>query len=87
VSVLLAPAMVLGVLAFRGQKKRAAREALIVLACPALAILILPVIITTAGGQEGQAMALVYILAAGFLADVLSPHTRAGRHIKAETGS
>lgn len=71
VSLLVTPALVLGLLAYRGQRSGAAREALIVLACPALATLILPVIITTAGGQEGQAMALVYLLAAGFLADVL----------------
>lgn len=78
VSLLVAPALVLGLLAYRGQRTGAAREALIVLACPAVAILILPVIITTAGGQEGQAMALVYLLAAGFLADVLRSRPASG---------
>lgn len=73
VSLLVGPALLLGFLAWRGPRTTAAREALIVLACPAAATLILPVIITTAGGQEGQALALVYIFATGFLVDVLWP--------------
>lgn len=73
VSLLLGPAVLLVFLAWRGSRTRAAREALMVLACPAAAALILPVVITTAGGQEGQALALVYLFATGFLVDVLWP--------------
>jgi hypothetical protein len=73
VSVLIGPALALVVLAWRGRRAAAAREACIVLACPAAACLILPVVITTAGGQEGQAIALVYLFAAAFLVDLVRP--------------
>lgn len=73
VSLLLGPALALAFLAWRGSRRTAAREALMILAGPAAAALILPVAITTAGGQEGQALALVYLFAAGFLVDVLWP--------------
>jgi len=71
VSLLVGPAFILGLLAWRGPRAAAARDACIVLACPAAASLILPVVITTAGGQEGQTIALVYLFAAAFLVDVL----------------
>jgi hypothetical protein len=71
VSVLIAPALLLGLLAWRGPRAAAAREACVVLACPGTATLILPVVITTAGGQEGQAIAVVYLFAAAFLFEVL----------------
>jgi len=78
VSLLVGPAVLLVLLAWRGPRASAAREACAVLACPAAGTLILPVIITTAGGHEGQALALVYLFAAGFLVDVLWPRgTRA----------
>jgi hypothetical protein len=71
VSLLLAPSLLLAFLAWKGRRAAAAREALVVLACPAIATLALPVLITTAGGHEGQAFGLVHLFAAALLADVL----------------
>jgi len=79
VSLLVAPGVLLAALAFRGRRAAAAREALMVLACPALAALTLPVLVTTAGGQSGQALALVYLIAAAFLADVWRSGARVSR--------
>ncbi len=73
VFVLVAPSLLLGVLSWRGRWATPAREALLVLACPALATLTLPVLVTTAGGQEGQAFGLVYLFGAAFLVDVMCP--------------
>ncbi len=48
-----------------------ARDALKMLACAGLAALLLPVLITTAGGQETQAFGLVYLLGAALLVEVV----------------
>jgi hypothetical protein len=71
VPLLVAPTLALIALGIRGPRARAARDALIVLACPAVATLVLPVLVTTAGGQEGQAFGLVYLLGAALLVDVV----------------
>jgi hypothetical protein len=47
------------------------RPALRVMGCVALAALPLPVLLTTAGGAEPQAFAIVYLLGAGFAAEAL----------------
>jgi len=47
-----------------------ARAALRVVACVAAGAIVLPVLVTTAGGQETQAFALVYLLSAALLLDV-----------------
>lgn len=77
VPALLAPPLLLLALASRGPRARAAREALAVLACPAAATLVLPVLVTTAGGQETQAFALVHLLAGALALDLpTSPERR-----------
>lgn len=56
-----------------GPGRRRARVSLQAVACVAAASFSLPVLITTAGGQETEAFALVYVLSAALLADVLRP--------------
>jgi hypothetical protein len=71
--LLLLPVPILGWAAWRGTPARraAALAALGVAACIALATIALPVLITTAGGQETQAFAIAYLVAAAFLPEVL----------------
>lgn len=72
---LLLPTLLLGVLAgaptaLLGEERRRGIRALLgVLACLALGALALPVLITTAGGQEPQALALAYLLGLAGLAE------------------
>lgn len=70
VPLILAPALALVVMAFRGRFRSSSRDLLAVLACPALGALTVPVLITTAGGQEAQAFGLTYLLGAAFVADL-----------------
>ncbi len=56
-------------LALRALREPRARAALLVVASVAVAALTLPVMITTAGGQETQAFALAYLLSAAFLVE------------------
>jgi hypothetical protein len=70
VPLLLAPAVALGLMAFDGRSRASARGALAVLSCVAAAALVLPVLITTAGGQEPEAFAVTYLLAAAFIVDL-----------------
>ncbi len=72
VTLLVTPTVLLIALAIRGRFANAARESLLILACPALATIVLPVLVTTAGGQEGQAFALVHLFAAALLVDVVA---------------
>lgn len=66
IALLLLPAPLLAAFAVRRPR---ARAALRVVACVAAAAVTLPVLITTAGGQETEAFALIYLLSAAFLAD------------------
>jgi hypothetical protein len=77
VLLLLAPAVVLGLMACRGPGRASARGALAVTSCVAAAGLVLPVLITTAGGQEAEAFALTYLVAAAFVADLIEKRWRA----------
>ena len=84
---LLLPTLFLGVLAgaptvlLDEQQRRGVRAELAVLGCLALGALPLPVLITTAGGQEPQAIALAYLLGLAGLFEVgaglLAPLTAA----------
>ncbi|HET7290857.1 MAG TPA: hypothetical protein VFM88_00400 [Vicinamibacteria bacterium] len=65
--------------------RRQAARRLAVLACPALACLPLPVLITTAGGQEPQAIAIVYLLGTALLFE-LALRAPLGHHVPAPTG-
>ena len=79
VAVLLAPAAVLVLMAARGRQRSAARNALVVVSCVAAGALVLPVLITTAGGQEAQAFAVTYLLAAAFAIDLCWDGVRQAR--------
>jgi hypothetical protein len=68
--LLIAPTIALALMAVRGRWRAPARAALVVLACAAAGALVLPVLITTAGGQEAQAFAVVYLLGAAFAVDL-----------------
>jgi hypothetical protein len=72
VVVLLAPGIALAIMAARGRGRTRARDLLLVSACPALASLGAPVLISTAAGQETQAFGLTYLLTAAFLVDLVS---------------
>ncbi|HET7291192.1 MAG TPA: hypothetical protein VFM88_02095 [Vicinamibacteria bacterium] len=66
IAVLLIPLPALAALAVL---RRRCRPALLVVGSVAVGALPLPVLITTAGGQEPQALVLAYLLSAAFLAD------------------
>jgi hypothetical protein len=69
--LVLAPGIALVLFGRRARWRPAASGFLRVLACVAVAALPVPVLVTTAGGQETQAFGLVYLLAAAFLVDLL----------------
>jgi hypothetical protein len=69
VPLLLAPSLALLLGSWRGRRSGAARATLAAVACVAAATLVLPVLVTTAGGQETQAFALAHLLAAALLVD------------------
>ena len=85
IPVLLAPSVIVLVLALWPRSGRvgpppsralriaaeSSRPALWVIGCVALAALPVPVLLTTAGGAEPQAFAIVYLLGAGFAAEAL----------------
>jgi hypothetical protein len=71
IPLLAVSAIALLALAWSRQRRIPAREALWILGAAALGTLALPVLITTAGGQEAQAFGVVYLLAAALLPDVL----------------
>lgn len=68
VILILAPVVALGILAAR--RHAVARAALATLAGPLVGALAVPVLITAAGGQEAQAIGLVYLLAAALVVDI-----------------
>jgi hypothetical protein len=70
VALLLLPPMALVFAAWRSPD---ARRWLLAAGCLAVAVLPLPILITTAGGQEPQAIILAYLLAAAALLDLLAP--------------
>jgi hypothetical protein len=69
--LMLAPPLVLGLLAFRPATRAGARPALLVLLCLAVATLGVPLVISTAAAQEAQAFAFVYVVALGFVVELL----------------
>ncbi len=70
VPVLTAPAIALAVVAWRGRFRSRARELLAALACPTRAALAVPVLISTAAGQETQAFGVTFLLAAAFATEL-----------------
>ena len=70
VAVMLAPAFAMAMLACTRRFRARVAGGLLVAACPALAALTIPVLITTAGGQEAQAFGVAYLLAAAFATEL-----------------
>jgi hypothetical protein len=70
IPLLVAPAVVLALTALRARRRTPARDALVVASCVALGALVVPVLITTAGGQEAEAFAIAYLLAAALALDL-----------------
>ena len=70
VVLLVAPVAVLVVMASRVRRRMPARGAVVVVSCVGVGALVVPVLITTAGGQETEAFAITYLLAAAFAVDL-----------------
>jgi hypothetical protein len=70
ITVLVAPAVVLVAMALRARRRTPAGDAAVVASCVALSALVLPVLITTAGGQEAEAFAITYLLATALAIDL-----------------